>query len=310
MLALVPWILSHPGTTITELARRFEIDEREVERDLELLPMCGLPPYTADRLIDVWVAEDGAVSVRLAEYFERPVRLTPAEGIALVAAGHALLAVPGADTAGPLATGLDKLEHALGARGGVAVEVGGAGAAGALERLQEAVDGGEQLELEYYSFARDEMTTRVVDPARVFHAFGEWYLAAYCHRAGGDRLFRVDRIREVRVTGKQVAKHESTDGGDEDDLGSLVYRPAPDDLRVRLRLAPEAAWVVEDMPTESVTPRARGRLDVVLPVSAAGFLERLVLGLGPAAEVLGPPEAKAIAADAAARVLARYETST
>ena len=309
MLALVPWILAHPGTTIADLARRFGIDEHEIERDLELLPMCGLPPYTADRLIDVWVADDGGVSLRLAEYFERPVRLTPAEGIALVAAGRALLAVPGADTSGPLATGLDKLERALGVRGGVAVEVGGAGGAGTLERLQDAVDGGEQLELDYYSFARDEMTTRVVDPARVFHAFGEWYLAAYCHRAGGDRLFRVDRIREVRSTGEHVAVTDTTDAGD-DDLGSLVYRPAPDDLRVRLRLAPEAAWVVEDMPTESVTPRARGRLEVVLPVSAAGFLERLVLGLGPAAEVLGPPEAKAIVADAATRVLARYEPVT
>jgi proteasome accessory factor C len=306
MLALVPWILAHPGTTIAELAQRFEIDERELERDLELLPMCGLPPYTADRLIDVWVADDGGVSVRLAEYFERPVRLTPAEGIALVAAGRTLLAVPGADPQGPLASALDKVEHALGARGGVAIEVGGAGGAGDLERLQAAVAAGEQLELDYYSFARDEMTTRVVDPARVFHAFGEWYLAGYCHHAGADRLFRIDRIRAVRATGNPVTvRADASD--DDDDLGALVYQPAPGDLRVRLRLAPEAAWVVEDLPTDSVTPRARGRVEVVLPVSAAGFLERLLLGLGPAAEVLGPPEAQEIAASAASRVLARYE---
>jgi proteasome accessory factor C len=308
MLALVPWILAHPGTTITELARRFEIDEREIERDLELLPMCGLPPYTADRLIDVWVADDGAVSVRLAEYFERPVRLTPAEGIALVAAGRTLLAVPGADRDGPLANALGKLEQTLGVRGGVAVDVGATGGAGDLQRLQEAVAAGKQLELDYYSFARDEMTTRVVDPARVFHAFGEWYLAGYCHRAGADRLFRVDRIRAARPTGELVTTAVNPDD-DDDDLGGLVYRPAPEDLRVRLRLAPEAAWVVEELPTDSVTPRARGRVDVVLAVSAPGFLERLVLGLGPAAEVLGPPEAREIVSAAATRVLARYKVS-
>ena len=28
------------------------VEARELEEDLELLPMCGLPPYTADRLID------------------------------------------------------------------------------------------------------------------------------------------------------------------------------------------------------------------------------------------------------------------
>ena len=77
---------------------RFEVSEGELERDLELLPLCGLPPYTADRLIDVWVV-DGGVEIRLAEYFERPLRLTPAEGLALLAAGRALLSVPGSDEA-------------------------------------------------------------------------------------------------------------------------------------------------------------------------------------------------------------------
>ncbi len=100
VLALVPWILAHPGVTLAELAARFEVAERELERDLELLPMCGLPPYTADRLIDVSVI-DGGVEIRLAEYFERPLRLTPAEGLALLAAGRALLAVPGSDADGP-----------------------------------------------------------------------------------------------------------------------------------------------------------------------------------------------------------------
>ena len=297
LLALVPWVLAHPGTTIEELAQRFEVDASELEVDLELLPMCGLPPYTADRLIDLTVGDDGGVSIRLAEYFERPLRLSPAEGVALLAAGRALLAVPGSDKAGPLASALEKLERVLGS--GVAVDVGDTAN---LERLREAVDEGEQLEIDYYSYARDEMTTRVVDPTRLFHAFGEWYLAAFCHRADDERLFRVDRIRKITPTGQHVAAR--ADEGD--DAMASVYTPAPGDLRVRLRLAPEAGWVAESFPTESVTPRARGRIDVVLAVSAPAFLERLLLALGPAAEVLDPPEARTMIADAARRVLARY----
>ena len=300
VLALVPWILEHPGVTLAELAERFEIDEAELELDLELLPMCGLPPYTADRLIDVYVGDDGAVSIRLAEYFERPLRLTPAEGVALVAAGRALLAVPGSDGAGPLATALAKVEDAVGATGGLAVEVD---TADHLDRLRDAVERGDQIEIDYYSSARDEMTTRVVDPVRVFHTLGAWYLAGWCHRADADRLFRVDRVRAVRPTGRRVEMHGGTPLGDDADL---VYRPAPDDLRVRLRLAPEAAWVAESIPVEERIDRARGRVDVVLAVSGRAFLERLLLSLGPAAELLGPPEAKEIRAEAARRVLARY----
>ena len=299
MLALVPCILANPGATLAELATRFDIEESELERDLELLPMCGLPPYTADRLIDVWVGEDGAVSIRLAEYFERPLRLTPAEGVALLAAGRTLLAVPGSDPEGPLARALEKLERTLGATGGIAVDVGGADH---VERLREAADGGRQLEIEYYTFTRDEMTTRVVDPVRVFHAFGAWYLAAYCHRAGGDRLFRVDRVRALRETGIEVA----TEASSADD-GGLVYRPSPDDLRVRMRLGPAATWVAESLPNEARKDLRGGRVEIVLAVSGAAFLERLVLGLGPDAEVVGPDEARAMVERAARRVRARYE---
>jgi proteasome accessory factor C len=299
MLALVPWILAHPGSTLPELAERFEVDEEELQQDLELLPMCGLPPYTADRLIDVWVGEDGAVSIRLAEYFDRALHLTPAEGLALLATGRALPAVPGSDPTGPLATALEKLERALGATGGVAVHVG---VADHLDALRNAASAGEQVELEYYSFARDEMTTRVVDPARVFNAFGAWYLAGYCYRASGERLFRIDRVRSVRATGQPVAAHERAG----DDEADLVYRAGPDDLRVRLLLEPEAAWVADSLPTESRKGRPRGRVEVVLAISGNAFLERLVLGLGPAATVLGPPEAAAIVTAAAERVLQRY----
>jgi proteasome accessory factor C len=298
VLALVPWILAHPGVTIAELATRFEVGERELERDLELLPMCGLPPYTADRLIDVSVI-DGGVEIRLAEYFERPLRLTPAEGLALLAAGRALLAVPGSDADGPLATALAKLDDALGAPGSLAVDVG---ASDQLQRLQDAAASDERVEIDYYSFARDEMTTRVIDPWRVFHAFGTWYVAGWCHRADGERLFRVDRVRAVRATGEHF--DPATRGDDE--LRDLVYHPSPDDPRVELHLAPAAEWVVESHPHESATRRKDGSWDVVLAVSEPAWLERLLVGLGPDATVVAPPDLVELGASAAVRLRARY----
>src|SRR5881275_2324177 len=113
---MVPWIAAHDGPTIAEVCQRFGLKEAELAADLELLWVCGLYPYTPDMLIDVDLDGD-RVWIRYAEYFSRPLRLTPAEGLALVAAGRSLLAGTGADPSGPLARGLDKLGRVLGIRG-------------------------------------------------------------------------------------------------------------------------------------------------------------------------------------------------
>jgi proteasome accessory factor C len=148
------------------------------------------------------------------------------------------------------------------------------------------------------------MTTRVVDPLRVFNALGAWYLAAFCHRADAERLFRVDRVRAVRATGEPAQPHPSAG---EEELVDLVYRPDPSDPRVKLRLRPEAAWVAEDLPTEDAKARSDGGWDVTLAVSGPAFLERLLLRLGPAATVVSPASAREARKDAARRVLARFE---
>lgn len=299
VLALVPFIASHPGATIAELASRFQVHEAELERDLELLPFCGLPPYTPDRLIDVEIY-DGQVWIRFAEYFDRPLQLTANEGLALLAASRALLAVPGADTDGPLASAVEKLATAVGGTEGLAVDVS---AGEFLAPLRTAAHDHERMEIDYYSFGRDALTTRRIDPWSVFHAFGHWYLAAWCHTARDERLFRIDRVRDVRATGEHFEPPADGDVVERRD----VFHPHPDDPRITLVLDPAASWVVESYPTESAEQAADGSWTIVLTVSEDAWIERLLLRLGPQARVLDPPESHDVAKTAARRVLRRYE---
>ncbi|HVW35319.1 MAG TPA: WYL domain-containing protein [Acidimicrobiia bacterium] len=304
LLTIIPWIVDHQGSSLEELSARFGIKMGELERDLELIPFCGLPPYTPDRLIDCEIV-DGRVFLRFAEYFARPLSLTPGEGFALLAAGQALLAVPGYASGeagetpkGSLASALGKLAGVLGAGDGMAVELG---PARYLEPLRAAAEASERVEIDYYTFGRDELTTRRIDPRAVFAAGGQWYVDAWCHRAGDERLFRVDRVRGVRPTGEHF--DPSTGPGA---AGAAVFNPRPDDRRVTLRLDASAAWVPESYPVESVEDEGDGHLRVVLVASERAWLERLLLRLGPAAEVLDPPEVRREAAEAARRLLARY----
>jgi proteasome accessory factor C len=299
VLALVPWIAEHPGARLADIAARFGISEAELDRDLELIFMCGLPPYTPDRLIDVDIT-DGRVWIRLAEYFARPVRLAPDEGLALLAAGRALLDVPGSDEHGALATALDKLERALGAGEGLSVEVGDPPF---LEELRGAATERHRVEIDYYSFGRDALTTRKIDPDAVFHAFGHWYADAWCHLVNAERLFRVDRVRAVRPTGEVFEPRR----GPGERVPEAVYRPSPDDPRVTLELPSEAGWVAESYPYEELKQQRDGSWRVVLAVSERAWLERLLLQLGPDVRVVAPDNLRSVAAAAAARLLGRYE---
>ncbi len=300
VLALVPWIAEHPGIALGDLAGRFGVSEAELVHDLELLPFCGLPPYTPDRLIEVEIV-DGHVWIRFAEYFDRPLRLSAEEGLAILAAGRALLVVPGSDDHGALATALDKLAHTLGATEGLAVEVG---EPTHLDALRNAAAAHERVEIEYYSFGRNATTKRAIDLQSVFHAFGHWYAAAYCHLAEDERLFRVDRIRSVAPTGENF--DPAAEDGDEAHFGETVYHPRRNDPRVTLELAPEAEWVVESYPSEKAEKRPDGSWRVVLAVSERAWLERLLLELGPAARVVDPVELRSVGSEAAARLLSRY----
>jgi proteasome accessory factor C len=299
ILALVPWIVAHPGTPKAEIAERFGVSVDTLDEDLDLVLMIGVPPYSPGDYVDVDKDDDG-VTIRLADYFERPLRLSPGEGLALLAAGRALLAVPGSDPSGPLATALGKLEQAL-ELPDLVVDVS---QPSQLAMVRAAAAEHRRIEIDYWSAGRNEFTTRRIDPEVVFFATGEWYVGAYCHFAQDERMFRVDRIRAIRPTDETFAP-----GATGFETGD-VFRPRADDPRVTLRLLPAAAWVAESYPTESVTERADGRLDVVLAVSEPAWLERLLLRLGNDAEVVAPQERRSVAGETAERVLRRYRGNT
>ncbi|HUR17960.1 MAG TPA: WYL domain-containing protein [Acidimicrobiales bacterium] len=296
LLAMVPWLLNEGGAPVSEIASRFGIDETEVLGDLSLVGLCGVPPYGGGDLIDIVVDEDGWVTAAKGPFFARPMRLTATEGFAVVLGGRALLAVPGADREGVLARALAKLEAVVGEGGSLAVDIE---PPHGLAAVREGIAAHERLEVEYYTAWRDEVSRRRIDPLVAYSIAGRWYVDAHCHRAGGRRSFRVDRIRSVRATGEHFEHPEATPPGQ-------AFTPGPDTRTVALAVPPTAAWVAESYPVVSVEERPDGRLEMVLEVTGVPWLERLLLRLGAEAEVVQPEDLRGVAAGAAARLLTRY----
>ncbi len=304
VLAIVPYIVANPGQKVAALADRFGVSEKSLLEDLSVVFMVGLPPYSPDSLIDVEIDDESRVTIGLADYFSRPLRLTPAQGLGLVAASDALLSVPGTDPDGSLAQALRKLGNVLGMSDGDSVDVFlGSAETSVLEQLRSAVTSGLEIDLEYYSYGRDATSRRRVAPWRVFADSGFWYLHAWCHLADGERLFRVDRIEAVADTGTP-----STVLPDPSAAEKGVFNASDTDPNVVLRLASSDRWIIEAFPCEVVADEG-DTFDISLVISAVPWLQRLLVRLGSKVEVVaedGLPQASDLAYEAASRILQRY----
>ena len=59
-----------------------------------------------------------------------------------------------------------------------------------------------------YVDAAGQETDRVVEPAGLLTADGQWYLIAWCRTRRAGRGFRLDRITAAMTTGEQARRHD------------------------------------------------------------------------------------------------------
>jgi proteasome accessory factor C len=278
----VPYLRTHPDELIADVAAVFDVTEKQLREDLELLFVTGLPGGSPGDLIDLSFEGD-RVSLIDPQTLDRPLRLTGDEATALLVAARALADVPGLQERDALDRAIAKLAEAAPAP--AAVDVALEPEDEALATLRAALDGHRRLHLRYMVETRDEVTERDVDPMRLLSREGRWYLEGWCRRAEAVRLFRLDRVVEATLLDlpaeppPQAAPRDLEDG---------LFRPGPDDLRIVLELAPQARWVADHYPAEDITELADGWLRMTLRTPDPGWLVRLLLQLGPSARVLEP----------------------
>ena len=288
LLRLVPYLHGREQVPLDEAARVIGVPPEQLDKDLRVLFLCGLPGGYPDDLIDVDLEAlegEGLIRVSNADYLARPLRLTPTEATAIIVALRALRSGAGGETRDVVDRALAKLEEA--AAGAPPLVDPGDDVASTLAlrgQLEDAVRRGRQVRLTYYVPARDEESERVVDPHRVVSHHGVDYLDAWCHSAEAPRLFRLDRIHEANVLDSAVVTEPDAHPRD---LSAGVFASGEATL-VTLHLHPEARWVEEYYSVEKVRPAGDGGSEVDLLVGDERWLQRLLLRLAPYAEVVAP----------------------
>ncbi|WP_165865784.1 helix-turn-helix transcriptional regulator [Vallicoccus soli] len=303
LLALVPYLTARPGARVEDVARTFGITEARLLEDLQLLFVCGLPGHLPDDLIEASF-EGGYIHVSNADTIARPLRLGADEAAALLVGLRTLADALGeAGPGGPGGTGdggralvdrdaLDrtvaKLERAAGDAAALAAHVAVAVETDddVVPEVRRALAGGRRLHLSYYVPGRDETTERDVEPMRLLIVEGRAYLEAWCRRADGVRLFRLDRVQGLRVLDEPARVPEHAEPRD---VGEGLFQPSEADTVVTLELDPPARWVAEYYPCDSVVELGEGRLQVRLRTPDPRWVGRLALRLGGQGRVVDPP---------------------
>jgi proteasome accessory factor C len=192
LLDLVPFLLSHQGISISDLAKHFHVDNEVILDDLNTLWMCGLPGYTPLELIDL-AFDSGFVTIRNAAPLAYVRTMSSSEIVAL-ALGLDLLRENsekfGEEQSNRIERLAEKLRNQIGARISIVASPNTAHRSVISTSIAQRLP----VEMTYYSAHSDQESKRVVTAYEFFSDNDVEYFQAYCHTAKAMRTFRVDRI--------------------------------------------------------------------------------------------------------------------
>lgn len=190
LLGMIYILMNRKTVTASELAERFEISVRTVYRDVETLSMAGIPVYTRK-------GKNGGIS--LTEQFVLDKMLvTKKEQTQILSALESLKE-----------TGAFKEEETLLKLGEffkteplnwVSIDFSDwSGSRGELyEQIKESIISHRVLVFDYYG-QYGGMSSRETEPVQLLFKEYTWYLRAFCRTRQEMRLFKVLRMKRVRI---------------------------------------------------------------------------------------------------------------
>ena len=289
LLDLVPYINTHQGIALKDLAAVFEVSNAQMVNDLTTLWMCGLPGYTPLELMDLDF-ESGYVNISNAPTLAKPRSVTFDEGVALILGLDLLRASIPTDRSDLL----EKIDS-LSARLSSIINLNSTFSViapvnqGVSAAIDEALASRSSLEIEYHSMYRDEITQRTIFPIEIIQVEGQQYLSSYCYSATDFRQFKLDRIQKAIVT--QESKTIPEDATDTQRINS------------RLKVLRPTREIAERFSRQDL--KAGSEFD--FQTYSQQWLERSILSSGDGVALLTPPEIRASIAQMAQSMLDRYK---
>lgn len=309
LVSLVPFLRARDApVAVAEAAAHFGVEPDEIRRAVRLIAVSGSPgevgTYQDLDLFDIdWDALDDHDEIVVTRFIalEDAPAMSGLETAAILAGLQYVRQLPQLDAGAAIDRLVAKLSPAAAAESGAAIAVDPAPVGESLPVVQRALESGRRLAFDYFS-PNTGRSARTVDPLRLESLDDAWYLRAWCLDRDAERTFLVDRMRGARALDRAVEPHDVAPPAD------ALFTPGDHDPVVELEVAASALPRVREYLDDRARvpkPDASGVVRVSVRAGSWGEFARLACGAAGRIRVVGPPEARAAAADWARRGLER-----
>ena len=281
LIGVLSVLLQEEKTTAPELAERFEVSRRTINRDIEDLCKAGIPIRTVQ-------GTGGGISIMDGYRMDRTI-LTSKDMQMILAGLRSLDSVSGSSYYGQL---MEKIQAGssefISGKDSILIDLSSwyrESLAPKIETIQDGIENRHMLTFRYYAPSGE--SDRTVEPYYLVFRWSSWYLWAWCCDRKDYRLFKLNRMVHVREKDTVFVCREAAlpDLSDE--------KIFPGGIKVKALFEADQKWrLVEEFGPACFTEYGDGRLLVTVDYTDMESLVTWLMTFGDKVEVLEPKEAR------------------
>ena len=229
LISILSVLLNREQITAPELAKRFEVSRRTINRDIEALNRAGIPVVTQ---------QGAGGGIRIMDGFRMDrTALTSGDMQAILAGLRGLDSVSGTSQYKQL---MEKISpgaaDVLPGDQHILIDLASwhkASLSGKIELLHGAIEQHRLVSFHYLSPSGE--SDRTMEPALLVFQWSSWYLWGWCRDKDAPRLFKLDRMDSLQVKETFSPRHMEMP----DLLGEKAF---PDRYHVVVRISRKSRW--------------------------------------------------------------------
>lgn len=283
LIGILSVLLQEDMITAPELAEKFEVSRRTINRDIEALCRAGIPIQTSQGF-------GGGITIMDGYRMDRTI-LTSKDMQMILAGLRSLDSVSGSQYYGQL---MEKIQTGssefISGKDSMLIDLSSwykRSLAPKMEVIQSAIECRHLLQFKYYAPSGE--SDRVIEPYYLVFQWSSWYIWGWCTSRENYRLFKLNRMDRVAETEKEFACRNAPMP---DLLNEKIFRGG---IRVKALFTPDMKWrLVEEFGPHCFSEADDGRLLFTADDMDKDNLVAWLMTFGAKAEVLEPIEVRDI----------------